>query len=426
MLHNRTIPICSGLLCLAAAAILVTLSCSRPATAQVPADSDDLALAAWDYCSQAIDEQAPSQAPGTGQVPTQPADSAAGKTAPASGAATGAQPAGGATTGPGGIPSAPAEEPPTEAEKAIDEAIKKISKLQSVAADLEQDVEMLNQKFKITGRYLKAPNTRLYVLLMVSGGLPDTTGRFLQVCDGETLWEYELVLDQSFYRKLLIKPILERLNSPDLDPEIRAKATTQMGVAGPETLLVGLRKTLRFDQREEAVVDGKKFWKFHGTWKSRQGLAFNSQPVNPIGPLPPYIPMDATLYLGMADSWPYQLNLLGREASDLLDTRKTGPDGKIVGSKASRQKIPRTRISMTYSNVKLNAVIRQDEFVFQAPANAAVSDDTESLLKTLDRALEASAQKKKTDAARKEGEILPQSIDVPVPGGAEGEPKPGG
>ena len=32
--------------------------------------------------------------------------------------------------------------------------------------------------------------------------------------------------------------------------------------------------------------------------------------------------------------------------------------------------------------------------------------------------------KKKTDAARKEGDILDQPIDVPVPGEAPGESKP--
>ena len=80
---------------------------------------------------------------------------------------------------------------------------------------------------------MKAPNIRIYDLLEMGDGLADSNGQFLQVCDGETLWEYEVVLDQPFYRKLSIKPILERLNSPDLDPEIRSKATTQMGVAGP-------------------------------------------------------------------------------------------------------------------------------------------------------------------------------------------------
>ena len=102
----------------------------------------------------------------------------------------------GAARRPGGVPTgqaasgAPAEEPPTEAERAIDEAIRKIAKLQSVAAKLEQDVDMLNQKFKITGRYLKAPNIATSTCCSRSPrGCPIRAGSFLQVCDGETLWE---------------------------------------------------------------------------------------------------------------------------------------------------------------------------------------------------------------------------------------------
>jgi outer membrane lipoprotein-sorting protein len=374
MLNNRTIPIRSGLLCLAMAGGLVGWSVSRLAAEQVP---------------------------------TQPADSTDGKAA-----------------APAGAPGAPAEEPPTEAERAIDVAISKIAKLQSVKAKVEQSVEMLNQKFRITGDYMKAPNIRIYNLLKMGDGLPDSDGQFLQVCDGETLWEYEVVLNQPFYRKLSIKPILERLNSPDLDPEIRTKATTQMGVAGPETLLIGLRKTLRFDLKEAAVLDGRKVWKFHGTWKNRQGLVFDNRPVNQIGPLPAFIPMDATLYLGTDDGWPYQLILEGRAAADLYDARRVGPDGRPIGAKSSKEKVPRSKIILIYSDVKLNVAIRADEFVFQAPPNASVADDTESLLKTLDRALELSAQKKKTDAAAKDGDLLNQPIDVPAPGALPGEPKP--
>ncbi len=57
----------------------------------------------------------------------------------------------------------------------------------------------------------------VYLRLTVSG-LPDSTGTTLQVCDGETLWDYQQVLNNQSYRRLTIKPILERLNSPDLDP----------------------------------------------------------------------------------------------------------------------------------------------------------------------------------------------------------------
>ena len=165
------------------------------------------------------------------------------------------------------------------------------------------------------------------------------------------------MLDQPFYRKLSIKPILERLNSPDLDPEIRIKATTQMGVSGPETLLVGLRKTLRFDMKEEAVLDGRKVWKFHGIWKNRQGLI-----VRVAGRSIRWARCRRTfrwtprLYLGVEDGWPYQLILEGRASSRPVQTLAgRARTGRPIGSKASSEKIPRSTITMTYSNVKLNA-----------------------------------------------------------------------
>ena len=375
MLNNRTIPIRSGLLALATAVLVVAWSVSRTAAEQVP---------------------------------TQGAAAPDGKAA--------------APPGPGGPAS---EEPPTEAERAIDLAISKISKLVSVSAELEQDVDMLNQKFKIVGQYMKAPNNHVYMSLKIGDGLPDSSGTLLQVCDGETLWDVEDVLGQAFYRKQSIKPILERLNSPDLDPEIRAKALTQMGMAGPETLLAGLRKTLRFDikDKEPTVLNNRKVWRFHGTWRSRQGLTLESRPVSPIGALPPYIPMDGILYLGVDDGWPYQLNLDGRAQSDVYDTRRVGPDGRPIGAKHG-EKIPRSSIKLVYTEVKLNTPIRNDEFAFQPPANASVADDTEMIQKTLDRALEVAAQKKKADAASKDGELLKQPIDVPAASGAPGGSKP--
>src|SRR5262249_898576 len=135
------------------------------------------------------------------QVPTIPGQ-------PPGGGAT--SPAGApASNIPGSVPPADAmtkekpEEPPTPAERILVEAIAKVAKLQSVAADLEQSVKMLNQQLTIKGRYLKAPNRRVYLRLTVTG-LPDTEGTTLQICDGETLWDYQAVLDSQTYRKLSI------------------------------------------------------------------------------------------------------------------------------------------------------------------------------------------------------------------------------
>ncbi len=75
-------------------------------------------------------------------------------------------------------------------------------------------------------------------------------------------------------------------------------------------------------------------WVLRGTWKNRQGIvSFNSQPVPPTGPLPPYVPALATLYLGKADSWPYRLDLVGRQITELIDTRPRGPDGRPIGAR---------------------------------------------------------------------------------------------
>ena len=65
----------------------------------------------------------------------------------------------------------------------------------------------------------------------------------LQVCDGETLWDYQQVLESQSYRKMSVKPVFEKLNSPEIDAKTREQVMTQMGFAGPEALLVGLRKT---------------------------------------------------------------------------------------------------------------------------------------------------------------------------------------
>ena len=54
-----------------------------------------------------------------------------------------------------------------------------------------------------------------------------------------------------------IKPIFERLNSPEIDAKTRDQIMTQMGFAGPDALLVGLRKSVKFDQKEEGTLDGK-------------------------------------------------------------------------------------------------------------------------------------------------------------------------
>jgi hypothetical protein len=319
-----------------------------------------------------------------------------------------------------------AEEPPTPAEQTIDEAKSKITKLKSCAAELVLRVEMLNQQpLTIKGRYRMAPQSRVYFLLTLSG-LPDTTGTTLQVCDGDMLWDVQAILESRAYHKFSIKPVMLRLNSPEIDPKMREQFKDGMGFAGPESLLSGLRRLFRFDQeKQEGKLGDKPVWILRGTWKSRQGmLGPDQRPVALSGLLPPYIPSDAVLYLGKDDGWPYKLVLRGRELSSVIDTRKIGPDGRRIGSLSSRESVAPTNITLEYTEVKLNPELATAEFAFEPPPDASVEDGTEMIVKQLDQMIAVQAERKKVEASKNEGPVLEQPLEIAPPPGTPSAAQP--
>jgi outer membrane lipoprotein-sorting protein len=310
-----------------------------------------------------------------------------------------------------------APDPPTEAEveatKELDTAIAKVAALKSVSADVAQSVDMLDQNFVIKGRYLRAPNHRIYLRLDVLG-LIDADGTMLQVCDGEVLWDYRKILDSQYYAKIGVAQVFEKLASPDLDAAIRAQVVTSLGFSGPEQLLIGLKKAVKFDQKEAATVDGREVWILRGEWRSREGmLGPNQQPLPATAPLPAYVPSFVVLTIGKDDGWPYKVRLVGRRPSVVMDTRKVGPDGRLVGSRSSIQEVKPTEVELTYTNVKLNAELNVEEFAFQPPPGARVDDSTQAIVQMLDQAILQSAAKRKAEAAKADDPLLKQSIDIP-------------
>ncbi len=326
-----------------------------------------------------------------------------------------AEPAAGAPAQPATAPAAAAvpELPPTEVELFLDDAIKAVAALKTVSADVVQKVDMLDQKFEISGRYRKGLDNRLYLLLKIHG-LPAASGELLQVCDGQTLWDYQVILDAKSYRKIEIAKVLERLKSPELDEEIRNGVTTQLYLKGPDELLKGLRKGVRFDQKESVTIDGKDYWRIAGEWKSREGLYGPNQAIPPpTAPLPPFVPSLVVVYLGKQDSWPYKVELIGRTPSVVMDNRRIGPDGRPQGTLSTIQKVKPTRIEINYTNVLLNTDLRAAEFDWQPPSDVKFEDGTPAILSTLDQAIQLRAAKKKAEAAKSEDPLLKSPIEVP-------------
>jgi outer membrane lipoprotein-sorting protein len=319
---------------------------------------------------------------------------------------------------PGTAPSTSPPAPETEAEKTIVAAIKKLGELTSVSAVLTETVEMLKTRFAINGRYLKAPGNRFRLELTVDDRLPDAEKSImLQNCDGVWLWDYQKVLESRNYRKMKIDRILEKLKSAEFDETFREQVIAQLGFAGPDALLVGLKKVVQFDQKTAETLDGKPVWLVAGMWRSREGLLGpNQQPLPPTGPLPSYVPDLVKVWIGQQDGWPYRVELLGRAPSVVYeDTRRVGPDGRPIGSRNAFniQKVEPTKIVLVYSDVKLNPAIEEKDFAFTAPADARVDDSTEMILNGLEQNLQMRAAQKKAEAAKGGESVLPESIEIP-------------
>ena len=329
----------------------------------------------------------------------------------------------GGGTAPATVPAAVVE-PPTPEEVLLDAAIKKVAALKSVSAKITQKVEMLDQKFSVSGSYLKAPDYRVALNLKVTG-LADAAGTMLQVCDGQTLWDYQQILDAQYYRKVDVGQVFEKLKSSELDADLKTAIFTQLGFAGPEALLVGLRKNVRFDQKETVTTDGKDYLVLKGAWKNRDGLLGpNQQPLPPTVKLPPYIPSLVVLTIGKDDGWPYKLRLVGQAQSMLMDTRKIGPDGRPIGARSSIQEAPRTVIELTYTEVKLNPDLKIEDFVFQAPPGARVDDTTAQFVGMLDQAIQNNIARKKAEASKADDPLLKENLVVPRAGDVTPAPNP--
>lgn len=321
-------------------------------------------------------------------------------------------------------PSAP-EVVATEAEQLIDQAIVKLKALPSVSADVRQEVEMLDNTFLVEGDYLKGPDYKVRLLLEIKG-LPNTTGVMQQVCNGEMLWDYSNVLDQKYYSRMDLTKVLGRLDSPEFSKEIQAIfVERQLGLAGPQALLEGLRQSVVFDLKEEGEMDGVPVWILRGRWnetgKQALGLA-----IGPMAAVPSYVPSLVYLWLGKEDGWPYQLVMQGKKAPEIAQKRKIqlGPDGRPTGSVFGQDQQKPSRFVLKYTNVKLNPEIPEGSFAFRIPLadEPRVIDTTESMLAQLEDASRAVIADQQAKAASGEAElpapVLDQGIAVPAPGGS--------
>ncbi len=306
-------------------------------------------------------------------------------------------PGGSSASGPASLADS-TELPPTEAEKALDAAIEKLKAVETTAADVELSADILGQSFRVVGQYMKAPNLRSLINLKVEG-LGDVTGELQQVCDGIAFWDYQRVLESPRLRKVTLAPILKVLEKPEADATLKQSFLDNLGLAGPEAVLSGLRQSVMFDQMESGTLEEKAVVVIRGRWKDRVALAMPGGPqaAQGSGELPPYVPSIVTVWVGEEDGWPYQVKLEGRMPLIPMDDRVIGPSGRVEGRKSASKVEKPSSILMHYR--KSDHEVRLSDFVFQVPPNVEAMDDTDQIVTLMENQLAEQALRRRREAA---------------------------
>ena len=269
---------------------------------------------------------------------------------------------------------------------------------------------MLSQKFSIKGRYLKAPNRRVYLRLTVSG-LPDSerhhaSGLRRRNSLGLPANPRQSVLSQAEHQADPRTAQFARSGPEDR----RLRQPRRWASPGRKRCCSGCEKRSSSIKREDGELDGKKVWILHGTWRTARDLLVPMRsrcrhrrlaPVYPDGS-PRSTSARTTAGLTSSSSW--------AEGPPCFDTRRVGPDGRPIGPKSTIEQVEPSKITLAYSDVKLNATIRVDEFAFQAPPSANVDDNTEVISKGLDQAIQVQVQQEEERGDTKEGASA-RSID---------------
>ena len=130
-----------------------------------------------------------------------------------------------------------------EVEVYLDGVIKAVDALKTVSADIAQKVDMLDQKFEISGRYRKELDNRLYLFPDVHG-LPDASGKTTpRFATAGSSWDSQVILVMlKTSARSRIAQVLEKFSRRTSTMRFATSSPPSSISRGPDELLKGLQK----------------------------------------------------------------------------------------------------------------------------------------------------------------------------------------
>ncbi len=242
----------------------------------------------------------------------------------------------------------------------LEEVREKLISYQSVKAKIVETVAIGERRFKMQGNYLQGDGLKLRLDYEVEVG--STTGKLIEVCDGQILWSHQVIGKEQRVNRRNVRQILEAAAAAELTNETLLHA--ELGLGGIPGLLASIQKAVQFEKQWEQDLDSQAFLVIDGGWKTEQRAKFMGPKADAQQALPSFVPDRVRIYVQKDSKFPRRIMYLKRS------------DGATQSQKSLRP-----MVTIDFVDVAWNVPVEDSAFVFIVPENVDRQDVTEDYLK---------------------------------------------
>lgn len=236
--------------------------------------------------------------------------------------------------------------------RTLQQAHDKLNGYRFIDAKLDQTVRVGDRRFRMAGRYLKGADLKLRLEYEVQVG--GTSGKLVEVCDGQLLWTHTEVGGQQRVTRRNVQQIISAASQAGFTSQ--NVLTAELGLGGLQGLLASLQKSIQFDAQWEQDASDRTFVVIEGAWKRSFRDKFLGPGVPADRPMPPAVPDQVRLYFEQDSLFPRRIVYLKKEDDE--------------------RRLP--MVTIDFTEVTWPESLDEALFTFKPPATVAPEDVTQA------------------------------------------------
>ena len=250
-------------------------------------------------------------------------------------------------------PAPPAPAPKASGKDVLRQCRDKMAQYTAFKADIIEKVSVPQQSaagaertITAAGSYLQGKALQLRLEFQVE--LAGTKGSLLQICDGQILWSQHNVAELVSITRRDVKAILDAARAANAP---QAALITEIGLGGLNGMLASIETSMDLKHVGSETIDGRAVTLVEGTWNKAFKDLWKGQE------FPPFVPDVVRVYIDQEQQFPRRV---------------------VYTRDASRGKPVRPILVLDFTNVSVNAAVKDNDFLFVPPDTPAPVDVTKN------------------------------------------------